>query len=218
MDFWEYLLVYTVVFPILFGLYRFKQLDLTFRILLLDLIFGLIREIAFDYVHGPQAKHLFQILFAIQNISFTYYAFLIWGQKKQPFKKTIYLLLLLSISFFAESLIGKTNPFQYSLVDPAAYLLLVFFLLDCLAFVLKNTRDKKQKTWITILLITLSISNMHYVLFNILSYFFYNEKNADFFLSLFMVNMILYTLTNLIFAFLFIWYPQKQQYLQHSSS
>lgn len=210
-------MIYTVVFPIVFGIYKFKQLDFSLRILLYDLILGLIRDVGFDYLEGPEAKHLYQILFAIQNVSFIFFAFLIWGQKKHPFKKTTYLFLILTISFIAESIIRKTNRFSYSLIDPAAYLFLAFIGLDCLAFVLKNKKDKKQKNWKAIWLVVFVVSNFHYVLYNILTYFFYNKNNYGFFVNLFVINLTLYTLTNLILTFLFIWHPPKQQYLRHSS-
>lgn len=213
MIYYQYILIYTIVLPIVFGLYRYHQLDLTFRILLWDRIIGFFREVGFDYIPGPQAKHLFQIVFTLQEVSFVFYAFLVWGQKKQPAKKTFILLIILSILFFAELTIKKENIFQYSLIDPAAYLILVFVGLDSLAVVLRKMKNKKEKYCKASILIGLSISNIHYVLFNIFSYFFYSQKNAGFFIKLYFVNLLFYVVTNLIFTAVFIWYPKKQQFL-----
>lgn len=114
----SYLLSGTVAFPVIFGLYRYRQLDFSFRIFVCIYLVALIHEFFYDFIIQVDNKHLYEKIFATIDISLTYVVLLIWGGNKQTFKKAVFLTLALAISFIIEDVIQEKGQYSYSLVDP----------------------------------------------------------------------------------------------------
>lgn len=175
---------------------------------------SLIHESLYDYITGVDNKHLFDKPFTLLDLSLTYSVLLIWAQKKKPFKKVLIFFLAVLISFILEDVFFyEKGQLRYSLVDPLFNVIITLTGIDTLVFVLKNTKEKKEKVIKACIAFFWIISTTQFVLFNFFSYFLYDKTNAFLFGLLYLIYMSFFALTNMLIAFSFIWIPQKQQYL-----
>lgn len=197
----------SILIPILFWMYRIRDIENVYHVFAFCLVTGLINEIMHILFRANYISMLMTSIYNFFESQFILYVFLSWINLNKNFKKMLHLLffILTSIEFVYILNTGKHN-FFWIYVFPIIILIILGFKI----LISENHRIANSEKLIIIPIIVFYI---YYTILDILMSLLYNKQTQPLFTNLYYVINIINLLSYISYSLAFLWAPKKQKYL-----
>lgn len=213
VDIDKYILNLTVIIPLIIGLVRFRVVHQKYYIVIFNLALIFFNELFIVFVYDYFLLNLFQfIYFLLYALSILLILFE-WGflNKRSVMKRVlIFLFLLLSILEYAFNIDQKIR------VPLMIICILFIWVISAITFISSNidNEDTSRNRYSKLLiLVPILISNIYFIVLNILVYFLYNPNSSQIFRKLYYLISYIDLFGYICFSLALLWAPKKQKYL-----
>ncbi len=197
----------SILIPILFWLYRIRDIENIYHVFAFCLVTGLINEIMHILFRANYISMLMTSIYNFFESQCILYVFLSWINLNKNFKKLLHLLffIITSIEFVYILNTGKHN-FFWIYVFPVIILIILGFKI----LISENYRIANSEKLIIIPIIVFYI---YYTILDILMSLLYNKQTQPLFTNLYYVINIINLLSYISYSLAFLWAPKKEKYL-----
>jgi hypothetical protein len=197
----------SILIPILFWLYRIRDIENIYHVFAFCLVTGLINEIMHILFRANYISMLMTSIYNFFESQCILYVFLSWINLNKNFKKLLHLLffIITSIEFVYILNTGKHN-FFWIYVFPVIILIILGFKI----LISENHRIANSEKLIIIPIIVFYI---YYTMLDILMSLLYNKQTQPLFTNLYYVINIINLLSYISYSLAFLWAPKKEKYL-----
>ena len=197
----------SILIPILFWLYRIRDIENIYHVFAFCLVTGLINEIMHILFRANYISMLMTSIYNFFESQCILYVFLSWINLNKNFKKLLHLLffIITSIEFVYILNTGKHN-FFWIYVFPVIILIILGFKI----LISENHRIANSEKLIIIPIIVFYI---YYTILDILMSLLYNKQTQPLFTNLYYVINIINLLSYISYSLAFLWAPKKEKYL-----
>ncbi len=197
----------SILIPILFWVYRFKDIDKIYHIFGIYLISGLITEILLMVFGEKYIVLLTSSIFHFFESQCILYVFLSWIGLKNNFRKIYHLLffILVSIEFIYLFNTASYNVFRI-------YILITIILV---ILGIKNLSSENLKINISqkLIIIPVIVYFIYYSILDILMTLLYSKGTKPIFINLYSIINLINFLSYISYSLAFLWAPKKEKYL-----
>ncbi len=197
----------SILIPILFWLYRIRDIENIYHVFAFCLVTGLINEIMHILFRANYISMLMTSIYNFFESQCILYVFLSWINLNKNFKKLLHLLffIITSTEFVYILNTGKHN-FFWIYVFPVIILIILGFKI----LISENHRIANSEKLIIIPIIVFYI---YYTMLDILMSLLYNKQTQPLFTNLYYVINIINLLSYISYSLAFLWAPKKEKYL-----
>ena len=197
----------SILIPILFWMYRFKDIDKIYHIFGIYLISGLITEILLMVFGEKYIVLLTSSIFHFFESQCILYVFLSWIVLKKNFRKLLHLLFFILVAI----------EFVY-LFNTASYNVFRIYILITIILVIlgiKNLTSENNKINISqkLIIIPVIVYFIYYSILDILMALLFNKQTQPLFINLYYIINVINFLSYISYSLAFLWAPKKEKYL-----
>jgi len=197
----------SILIPILFWIYRVRDIENIYHVFAFCLITGFINEILHFFFRTTYTSILITSIYHFIESQCFLYVFLSWIKLNKNVKKILHLLffILISIEFVYILNTGKYNLFWIYVLPMNILVILGFKIL-----ISQNNRITISQKLIIIPIIVFSL---YYTILDILMSLLYNKQTQPLFIDLHSILHPINFLSYISYSLAFLWAPKKEKYL-----
>ncbi len=197
----------SILIPILFWLYRIRDIENIYHVFAFCLVTGLINEIMHILFRANYISMLMTSIYNFFESQCILYVFLSWINLNKNFKKLLHLLffIITSIEFVYILNTGKHN-FFWIYVFPVIILIILGFKI----LISENHRIANSEK---LIIIPITVFYIYYTILDILMSLLYNKQTQPLFINLYYIINVINILSYISYSFAFLWAPKKEKYL-----
>ena len=197
----------SILIPILFWIYRVRDIENIYHVFAFCLITGFLNEILHFFFRTTYTSILITSIYHFIESQCYLYIFLSWVVLDKNFKKLLHLLffIIVSIEFIYILNTGNYNIFWI-------YVLPVIILV-ILGIKILNSENHKRTLSQKLILIPLIVYFIYYSILDILMAILFNKQTQPLFINLYYIINVINILSYISYSFAFLWAPKKEKYL-----
>lgn len=202
------------IIPVIIGSIRFNRLDYCFRLLLINILLGMIADIHILnklLLNTPLLYNLKSRLYTTCDGILLVAIYLCWLREKNRNKLFLISTSLILVAII-DSLIFGISSFRTSLIDIFCPFIVVVFAIRAFV-VLVADKSNQQKTAKLMIVIPQIVFYSYFLIISVLSFFLYTKSKSDFFFGLYSPIIILNALCSISYSIALIWLPKKERFL-----
>lgn len=213
VDLDKYILNLLVIIPLVIGLIRCRVIHKKYYIVLFNLALIFINELFIVFVYNYFLLNLFQfIYFLLYSLSLLLILFE-WGflNKRSIIKRVlIYVFIILSGLEYVLNIDQKVHlPIMIICILFIWVILAISFISSGIDFD-DSSKNRRSKL---LILVPMLISNIYFIVLNILVYFLFNPSTSPIFRKLYYLISYVDLFGYICFSLALLWAPKKQKYL-----
>ena len=197
----------SILIPILFWIYRVRDIENIYHVFAFCLITGFINEILHFFFRTTYTSILITSIYHFIESQCFLYVFLSWVVLNKNFKKLLHLLffIIVSIEFIYILNTGKYNIFWI-------YVLPIIILV-ILGFKILTSENLKINISQKLIIIPVIVYFIYYSILDILMALLFNKQTQPLFINLYYVIHLINFISYISFSLAFLWAPKKEKYL-----
>ena len=197
----------SILIPILFWIYRVRDIENIYHVFAFCLITGFINEILHFFFRTTYTSILITSIYHFIESQCILYVFLSWIGLKKSYRKLLHFLffILTSTEFVYILNTGKYSIFWI-------YVLPVIILV-ILGIKILNSENHKRTLSQKLILIPLIVYFIYYSILDILMAILFNKQTQPLFINLYYIINVINILSYISYSFAFLWAPKKEKYL-----
>ena len=197
----------SILIPILFWIYRIRDIEYIYHVFAFCLIFGFINEILHIFFRGTYVSISLTSVYHFIETQCILYIFLSWVGLKKNFRKLLHLLFFILSSIEIVYILSSKN---YDIFWISVLSSIILIILGIKIFTGENNKiNISQK----LIIIPIIIFYIYYSILDILMVFLYSKETKTIFINLYSIINLINFLSYISFSLAFLWAPKKEKYL-----
>lgn len=197
----------SILIPILFWIYRIRDIENIYHVFAFCLIFGFINEILHILFRGTYVSILLTSVYYFIETQCILYVFLSWFGLKKNFRKLLHLLFFILSSIEIVYILSSKN---YDIFWISVFSSIILIILGIKIFTGENNKIKISQK---LIIIPIIIFYIYYSILDILMVFLYSNETKTIFINLYSIINLINFLSYISFSLAFLWAPKKEKYL-----
>lgn len=214
------MLIFFTLVPILAGIYRYRQLDLVYRLLFFTICLSLFNQLLYfffkdvpGYKLSPFWNNIFNYYTLLSWLPVFVFVAFSWANIKKPLLLTIVFFLLCISSMFVEVYLIGLGEIRASHAISFSRLLSVFILITSLNELLNKQMLQKAKRSKLLILVPVIVETIYSVSLENFMYYLFSTETTVIFQNLFFVLMTIGAIVFLCYALSIWWAPKKEVFI-----
>jgi hypothetical protein len=197
----------SILIPILFWIYRVRDIENIYHVFAFCLIGGFLHEIMHFFFRTTYTSILITSIYHFFESQCFLYVFSSWIVLNKNFKKLLHILffIITSIEFIYILNTGNYNIFWI-------YVLPIIILV-ILGFKVLTSQNNRITISQKLIVIPLVVYFIYYSILDILMALLFNKQTQPLFINLYYVIHVINLLSYISFSLAFLWAPKKEKYL-----
>lgn len=196
-----------ILIPILFWIYRIRDIENIYHVFAFCLIFGFINEILHIFFRGTYVSISLTSVYHFIETQCILYIFLSWVGLKKNFRKLLHLLFFILSSIEIVYILSSKN---YDIFWISVLSIIILIILGIKIFTSENnTINISQK----LIIIPIIVYYIYYSILDILMVFLYSKETKTIFINLYSIINLINFLSYISYSLAFLWAPKKEKYL-----
>lgn len=197
----------SILIPILFWIYRIRDIENIYHVFAFCLTFGFINEILHIFFRGTYVSISLTSVYHFIETQCILYIFLSWVGLKKNFRKLLHLLFFILSSIEIVYILSSKN---YDIFWISVLSIIILIILGIKIFTSENnTINISQK----LIIIPIIVYYIYYSILDILMVFLYSKETKTIFINLYSIINLINFLSYISFSLAFLWAPKKEKYL-----
>lgn len=197
----------SILIPILFWIYRIRDIENIYHVFAFCLIFGFINEILHIFFRGTYVSISLTSVYHFIETQCILYIFLSWVGLKKNFRKLLHLLFFILSSIEIVYILSSKN---YDIFWISVLSSIILIILGIKIFTGENNKiNISQK----LIIIPIIIFYIYYSILDILMALLFNKQTQPLFINLYYVIHLINFISYISFSLAFLWAPKKEKYL-----
>lgn len=197
----------SILIPILFWIYRIRDIENIYHVFAFCLIFGFINEILHIFFRGTYVSISLTSVYHFIETQCILYIFLSWVGLKKNFRNLLHLLFFILSSIEIVYIISSKN---YDIFWISVIPIIILITLGIKIFTSENnTINISQK----LIIIPIIVYYIYYSILDILMVFLYSKETKTIFINLYSIINLINFLSYISYSLAFLWAPKKEKYL-----
>ena len=197
----------SILIPILFWIYRIRDIENIYHVFAFCLIFGFINEILHIFFRGTYVSISLTSVYHFIETQCILYIFLSWVGLKKNFRKLLHLLFFILSSIEIVYILSSKN---YDIFWISVIPIIILITLGIKIFTSENnTINISQK----LIIIPIIVYYIYYSILDILMVFLYSKETKTIFINLYSIINLINFLSYISYSLAFLWAPKKEKYL-----
>lgn len=197
----------SILIPILFWIYRIRDIENIYHVFAFCLIFGFINEILHILFRGTYISILLTSVYHFIETQCILYVFLSWVGLKKNFRKLLHLLFFILSSIEIVYILSSKN---YDIFWISVLSIIILIILGIKIFTGENNKiNVSQK----LIIIPIIVFYIYYSILDILMVFLYSKEIKTIFINLYSIINLINFLSYISYSLAFLWAPKKEKYL-----
>lgn len=198
----------SIIIPILFWIYRFRDIEKIYHVFAIYLISGFITEVIHAIAYEEKyVSVMTSIIFHVFESQCILFLFSFWIDLKIYFRKLFQLL------FFIISSIESV--FIYNTLNRNIFPLYILLVVVLIIFGIKILTSQNYKITISqkLIIFPTIVYFIYYSVLDILMSLLFNKHNQPVFINLYNIISLINFLSYISYSLAFLWAPKKEKYL-----
>lgn len=197
----------SILIPILFWIYRIRDIEYIYHVFAFCLIFGFINEILHIFFRGTYVSISLTSVYHFIETQCILYIFLSWVGLKKNFRKLLHLLFFILSSIEIVYILSSKN---YDIFWISVLSIIILIILGIKIFTGENNKiNISQK----LIIIPIIVYYIYYSILDILMVFLYSKETKTIFINLYSIINLINFLSYISYSLAFLWAPKKEKYL-----